>query len=219
MGFEVVCISRSLAAGGEVVGQAVAQRLGFRHVDEEVIAKAAAKANVDPRVVAAAETKRPLIKRLVEAIGMAQGMADPLGFATGLPLELSYYQAGIVPAAVVSEDYRTLIREAIQEIAAEGRAVIVAHAASMALAGSEGVLRVLLTASPDTRAQRLAAADNVSESKAASSVAESDRARRDYFHRFYGVKEELATHYDIVVNTDVLTPEQAVSLIVGAAQA
>jgi cytidylate kinase len=219
MGFQVVCISRSLAAGGEMVGQAVAQRLGFDYVDEEVIAKAAAKANVDPGVVAAAETKRPLIKRLIEAIGMAQGMADPLGFATGLPLELSYYQAGIVPAATASEDYRTLIREAIREIAGEGRAVIVAHAASMALAGSEGVLRVLVTASAETRAQRLVEAEKISESKAVSSVADSDRARRDYFHRFYGVKEELPTHYDIVVNTDVLTPEQAVSLIVGAAQA
>lgn len=219
MGFQVVCISRSLAAGGELVGQVVAQRLGYRYVDEEVISKAAAKANVDPQVVAAAEQKRPLIKRLIEAIGMAQGMADPLGFATGLPLELAYYQGGMVPAGPLSEDYRALIREAIREVAIEGQAVIVAHAASMALAGTEGVLRVLVTASPESRAQRLAEAEKLGEAKAASAVADSDRARRDYFHRFYGVKEELPTHYDIVVNTDVLTPDQAVNLIVGAAQA
>ena len=45
----------------------------------------------------------------------------------------------------------------------------------------------------------------------------SDRERADYFRRFYDIDEELPTHYDIVVNTDTLGPEQAVNLIVAAA--
>jgi len=38
-------------------------------------------------------------------------------------------------------------------------AVIVAHAASMALSGREGMLRVLITASPEVRIQRLTATE------------------------------------------------------------
>ena len=46
----------------------------------------------------------------------------------------------------------------------------------------------------------------------------SDRERTDYFRRFYELTEELPTHYDMVINTEALTPEQAVSAIVAAAE-
>jgi cytidylate kinase len=49
-------------------------------------------------------------------------------------------------------------------------------------------------------------------------VQETDRARADYLKRFYGVSREEPTHYDLVVNTDVLGHEEAVDLIVGVAQ-
>ena len=45
----VVCISRTLAAGGEEIGQAVAERLGYRVIDAEIIQRAAEKAEVDPQ--------------------------------------------------------------------------------------------------------------------------------------------------------------------------
>jgi cytidylate kinase len=44
-------------------------------------------------------------------------------------------------------------------------------------------------------------------------VKDSDAGRRDYLRRFYGIDEELPTHYDLVVNTDVLTVEQAADLV------
>ena len=48
---------------------------------------------------------------------------------------------------------------------------------------------------------------------------ESDREREHYLKRFYSVSEELPTHYDVTVNTDVLLPEVAVATIVAAAGA
>ena len=41
----------------------------------------------------------------------------------------------------------------------------------------------------------------------------SRSARADYIKRFYGVGEELPTHYDIVINTDRLAPTDAARLI------
>ncbi len=58
-----------------------------------------------------------------------------------------------------------------------------------------------------------------SEGDAAKAVRESDQARRDYLRRFYDVKEEQPTHYDLVVSTDTLTPQAATALIVAAARA
>ena len=113
---------------------------------------------------------------------------------------------------------RGLIRSALWESAERGNAVIVAHAAALALGTRPDVLRVLITASPETRAGRLAAAQNIGETEAARQIARGDANRADYLKRFYGVSTELPTHYDIVLNTDQVATEDAATLILSAAR-
>jgi hypothetical protein len=62
----------------------------------------------------------------------------------------------LTPEVVITrgETVRPVIVEAIHAVTGRGRAVIVSHAASIPLAGRPDVLRVLVTASADTRAQR-----------------------------------------------------------------
>jgi len=202
----VVCISRETGADGETVGRVVAERLGLQYVDEEVIARAAERGGVDEEQLADAEQRRSPIRRVVELLTEA-------GTAAGAP--------GAEPASIRAareEEQRALIRAVIDEIAAEGNAVIVAHAASMALAGADGILRVLVTASPEQRVKRLVETEEIANADAARQVMESDQARADYFRHFYGVGQELPTHYDLVVNTDVLGAEQAAEIVVHAAQ-
>jgi cytidylate kinase len=213
MSKSVVCISRTVAAGGETIGKMVAEKLGFRYVDEEVLTRASEKAHVDLALVAEEEHRKSILTRLLEAMAMGPAADSYLPIAG----EGVYYMVGApVVLHPLQDDLRALIREAIKEIAARGSAVIVAHAASMALAGRADVLRILVTASEKTRAGRLTG--DLSESDALASVRTSDRDRRDYLKRFYEIKEELPTHYDLVLNTDALKPEQAVDVIVSAAR-
>jgi cytidylate kinase len=217
MDIRVVCISRAIAAGGETVGQRVAGDLGFRYVDEQIIKLAAREAQVDPAVVAAAEQRQPLLQRLLDKLPQAFDLARAMTVATGVPIDA--VAGGPACYRAAPEDMRLLIRAAIHEVARAGQAVIVAHAASMALAGTQGLLRVLVTASIEARQKRLALAEQLSPAAAEAAIAASDRERRDYLRRFYAVKEELPTHYDLVVNTEVLTPEQAAAAVVAAARA
>ncbi len=212
MGSQVVCISRTLAARGEEIGHLVAERLGFRYVDEEIIERAARLAQVDPKIVAAAEERRPLLRGLIDKLAAARDLVGPATLGIGLPLP------GRGSGRGIPDDLRLLIRAAIRQIASDGCAVIVAHAASMTLATRTEIVRVLVTASADTRARRLAAAQGIAAEAAAAAVADSDRSRRDYFRRFHDIAHELPTHYDVVVNTDVLTPAHAVEIIVSAAR-
>jgi Cytidylate kinase-like family len=92
-----------------------------------------------------------------------------------------------VPAAAIagqrepgSDELRGLIQSVIAETAAKESAVIVAHAASMALGGREDVLRVLITASAKTRECRLTAALGGDEREAARFIKRSDAGRADY---------------------------------------
>jgi cytidylate kinase len=198
-----VCISRAFGAGGEEVGRLVAERLGFLYVDDEIVTQAAIRGGVDPAGVADEERRKTVVARVLEALALGSGEVWPPGGA-GVGEELR------------SEGIRALIRETIEQTASRGDVVIVAHAASHVVSGGPA-LRVLVTASPRTRAQRLRAEDGLDEARAARTVKESDAARRDYLKRFYGVDEELPTHYDLVVNTDVLSFERAAQVIEQAA--
>jgi cytidylate kinase len=204
---KAVCISHATGAGGEEVGRLVAERLGFLYVDEQIVAGAAAKGGIDPDLVADEERRKSLAVRLLEALGQSGGEAWALGGST--QLRTGEEMAG--------DEVRTLIREVIAQTAARGNAVIVAHAASRALTQGPEVLRVLVTASPATRASRLAAAEGMDEKQAARAVKDADAGRRSYLKRFYDADEELPVDYDLVVNTDVLSPERAAAIVWAAA--
>jgi uncharacterized protein len=202
VGRDVVCISHTSGAGGEEIGRVVAERLGFLYADEEVITRAAERSGIDPDAVADEERRKSFFANLMET--MAYG-----GSVTGAP--------PIATDEVPSESVRGFIREAIREIAEHGKAVIVAHAASYAVSADERQLRVLVTAPRDTRAKRVAQAEGLSDLEAVRVLKRSDAGRVDYLKRFYGVGEELPIHYDLVVNTESLSPEQAAELVVRAA--
>ena len=204
----MICISRAYGAAGEEVGRLTAERLGYRYLDGEILAHAAEAGGLDAGTVADAEQRRSLARRLADAMREGAAIA-PEAYALMPAQELAVGSRG--------EDVRRLIRDAIEQFAGEGRAVIGAHAASHALAGRDDVLRVLVTASPTTRATRVADDLAVDEPVARRQVADADRARADYLSRFYDVSEERPEQYDVVVNTDLLTPERSADIVVTAA--
>jgi len=203
----VVCISHAAGAGGEEVGRLVAERLGFLYVDEEIVARAAAKGGVEPAEVASEERRKSLAARVLNAI--AQGGGETWAMGGSIPLGAGDQAS--------SDDIRALIRETIEQTAARGNAVIVAHAASYAVPRGRAALRVLVTASPDTRAARVADEEGFDEAGAVRAVKDSDAGRSDYLKRFYDVGEESPTHYDLVLNTDTFSSAQAAELISQAA--
>jgi cytidylate kinase len=115
-----------------------------------------------------------------------------------------------------SDELRGLIRSVIEETATAGEVVLVSHAASLALGTREDVLRVLVTAPTSTRQRRLASTLDVDEKEAARMIKRSDAGRADYIKRFYGVGAELPSHYDLVINTDRITPNAVARLIIDA---
>jgi cytidylate kinase len=156
MGRTVVCISATTGAGAHEVVPLVAEKLGFRVVDEGVIARAMRDAE--------------------------------------------------------------LIRGAIAQAAEQGEVVIVSHTASILLAGREDLLRVLITGSAERRVARIATARGVSEQDAAQLLSDEDTVRADYLNRFHDERDELPTDYDLVLDTDRLSIEEAAEFIAQAAR-
>jgi cytidylate kinase len=204
MACNVVCVSHTTGSGGDEIGKRVAEQLGYLYVDEEIVARAAAQGGLEPGEVADEERRKSFASRVLETLAEGGGDAWTLAATAGL----EYAR----PA-----DVRALIRETVTQTAARGNVVIVAHAASHALEPAQQTLRVLVTASAETRAKRVAEAEKVDEAQAARAIKDSDAGRRDYLQRFYSIGSESPTDYDLVVNTDLISTEQAADIVLRAA--
>ena len=114
-----------------------------------MIAVAAEHAGLDPAVLAAAEHHKGVLGRLIDAL-----IASPApneGYIGG-GAQREYYGEDAPPqTAIPAESLRRFIQDAIVEIACRGQVVIVAHAASLALAGKADALRPWRPSPPSRR--------------------------------------------------------------------
>lgn len=81
----VVTISHATGAGGEPIGRTVADRLGFRYIDEEIITLAAEKEGVDAALVADTERRKGFLARLFS--GLTEGR-----WTSASPAPASWYR-------------------------------------------------------------------------------------------------------------------------------
>ena len=207
----VICIARIQGAGGDDIGRMVADGLGYRLVDEEIVQRAAESEGIAVEELAEVERRRSVIDRLLESLALA-GSSDA-------------YMVGVAPsvppltAMIDPRSLRALIQRSIHETADGGGVVIVSHAASYALAGRPDVLRVLVTASPATRLARIAEANGLDDKKATKAMESDDAGRADYLKKFYDVSQESPSHYDLVLNSDLLSADVISSIVTMAARA
>ena len=222
MGARVITISSSDGSGAEEVAVAVAAALAYPVISEEILARAAAEAGVSVAAVADVERRKTFMSKLVSRLVPTAAASDPT-FRNSLDAQVT---ASLIGVALPLSDgprrnedeLRGMIRSAIDEYMATGNVVIFAHGASHSLAGREGVLRVFVTGSPPVRSARLAAARLISAKEAESIVRNGDANRADYLKRFYGIEAESPSQYDLVVDTDELTVDEAAGMVLAAAE-
>ena len=68
----------------------------------------------------------------------------------------------------------------------------------------------------ETRTARFAESEGMEEKRAVKELSESDKGRAVYLERFYDVKNEQPTDYDLVLNTEKLGTDAAAALIAAA---
>jgi cytidylate kinase len=214
MGATTITLSVQLGSGGFNIARSVADKLGFRYYDWEVTSQAADEAGVSPDVVASAERVPSLAERIMERF-----------FNAG-------FYAGDIPEAVVptsttmdtalqtlnSANYREMIAAVVRNLADRGSSVIVGHAGQVVLHNRPGVLKVLVHGSLQHRVNRLAVDEGMTIEQATEAVKRNDADRQTFFKHYYKINWLDATHYDLTINTDTLSDEQATSILLGAAQ-
>lgn len=201
----IVTISRQIGAGGGEIACRVADALGFRVVDNELIDKVAEQAGMPPAEVAEREERAPgFIERLARAL------------ARSSPELLSPS-----PDKLPEPEEATLVRvteKVVAEIAAQGRVVMVGRAASAVLSASHDALHLKIVAPASVRIERMVERFRVDPREAERRLKESDSNRGRYHSHYYGRDWNDATHYHMVLNAGPLGLDGATAVIVGRAK-
>jgi cytidylate kinase len=205
MAANVVTFSVQLGSGGFEIAQDIAEKLDYRYLDSEVIAQAAALAGVSPETIAAAERWPTFVERMLERLALTTVVSEGV-----LPTPPTANPATMM---LTSADYRQLVEQVVQSLAAEGRCVIIGHAGQAILQNTPHVFKVLVHGSKDRRAARLATEQGIDVKDAMSQIKDADHQRIEFFKHVYNMEWLDSSTYDMTINTDDVDRETAVSLI------
>ena len=204
----IITISRQYGAGGSEVAARVARALDWRLVDNELVERVAARAGLAPEDVAQMEERVPtFIERLARTLVAAT------------PELVVPPEAGGTASSLSEDDLVRVTELVVEEVAAEGKVVLVGRAAPAVLARERDALHVKVVAPREWRIQAAAERLGVSPAEAATVTDETDKMRARYHRQHYHRDWNDPVNYHLVLNTAALGLDGAAEMVVGRARA
>jgi cytidylate kinase len=199
----IVTISRTYGASALAIARSVADRLGYRLVDEELPVVAASRLGTSAEVVqTVADRPRGFGERVLDQLGGGVPEAAQPPAADPFPAEL-----------------RQAIEAAVRDEAAGGNAVILGRMASAVLAGRPDLLRVFVYAPLAQRAAHVVESLGVGDAEARAEIGRIDEARRAYAREGYGVTWSDPRNYDLMLDSSRFGVEGSAGVVVAAVHA
>ncbi len=217
----VITVSRQLGSHGGEIAARVAEALGYRFVDREVIRQAAQKAGV-PEIALEEmeyEGRRSLIERILDNMKSMPPIpstpeASLREAVASVPLPFGgFLTPALPPFAATMEDYVHMVGVVIQDLAREGQVVIVGRGGQVILGRSPQAFRVLVVAPFQRRVETVRERERLEQKETLTRVRASDEARRNYLKRYHQAEWLDPTLYDLVINTEKIPVPDAVELI------
>jgi cytidylate kinase len=110
-----------------------------------------------------------------------------------------------------------MLDRVLEAMAYHGQVVILGRGSFAVLNGYADVLNVRVQAPLDLRIKRVMLEQNIREwDKAEALVKESDKVRAAFIQTWYGVHWDLASAFDLVIDTGKISPDLAVNWLVEA---
>mgnify|MGYP000885106400 CR=1 FL=1 len=191
----VISISRQLGSGGAYVGKRLAEVLGIKYIDRDILYKAAEE-----------------LKILEEE----QDVYNKEAFWMNLIGGIVYPSTYIGPNYMISIGDRLYDEQAriIRKISKECSCVIVGRCCSHILESQPNHISIFLHADKDLRIKRIESLYNLSEKQARKLVEKNDAERNSYYHTHTGNDWKDATQYHLCLDTGVLGFERAEKIII-----
>jgi cytidylate kinase len=213
----VITIRGQEASGAPEIGTMVAKELQIDYVDSRIIADVAARLNRHEMEVFKKETPPwTLFGRVARALSMSGGaLSENYGSGDG---ETFYMPMDMYPWEIPIDDklYLQTLKMVITQLAKSQAIVIRGRGSQFILKDFSGAFHVLVVAPIDLRVKRVMEKMKLDEEKAKIEIKRSDSYHHEFTRRYFHTETENPLDYDLVVNTERITIEEATSLVVNA---
>jgi cytidylate kinase len=191
---KIVTISREFGSGGRTIGKLVAERLGYKFYDGELI----------DEVVKSSGLSREIVERYDEYATHKNSFLYSIAVNAGGDAYNGLSFANRVQIAQVN---------VIKALAEEGNCVIIGRGADYILRDRDDCLNVFVRASLEYRAKRVIDNYGETEEKIENRLRDKD-ARRRVFYRSFAMREWGAIeNYNLMLDSGVIGLEKCADII------
>ncbi len=187
----VITVSREYGSGGRYVGRLIADKLGIKFYDKEIITKLAEVTGLSEEYIENNEQKRDASAILNNGFYMGLDNADEL---------------------FVKET------ELIKELAAKDSCVIIGRCADFILKDEKNVIKVFVYSGMEDKIKRATQIYGYEEDKAKKEIEKIDKLRANHYKHYTDKDWKDFSNYDICINSDLLGVEKSAEVICNMAK-
>lgn len=194
----VISIGRQYGSGGREIGFKLAEKLGIKCYDKEILAIAAKESGLCKEIFEAHDEK-PTSSFLYSLVMDTYSMGYGAQSFVDVPINQKVFLAQF---------------DTIQNIAKQESCVIVGRCADYALENMDFLTSVFIHSDMKHRIERIMKRNDLSENKAKDLIQKTDKKRASYYSYYSNKKWGEAKGYHLSLNSSELGIEGSVELII-----
>ena len=192
----IITIGRQFGSGGKAIGQIVADKLGIKLYDKELLALASKESGISEDVIA--NSDELLTNDYFYMVAMDPIMSS-FDAASRMPIGQQAFLAQF---------------DAIQKLAESESCVIVGRCADYALRDFPNVTSVFINGETEDKVALISQLHNISNDKALDLITKTDKKRAEYYNYYSDMEWGVASTYDMCVNSSRISYEGAANAII-----
>ncbi len=193
----VITLGRQLGSNGRVIGQKLADKLGYKFYDKDLIARVAKESGLSENLFREMDEKptSSLLYSLVMGVQSSKGL---------------YYHYNDM---LNGDNLFRVQADLIKKIAGEGSCIIVGRCADYILRDNPGLIKLFLYADGESRVKTIMQRNQVDEKEARSAVSKADKRRANYYNFYTNSEWGCVNNYHLCLDTTALTEEKCVGYL------
>lgn len=193
-----------MGSGGFEIGQKVAERLGLKFYDKELLVEAARESGISTECFNRVDEQVSSVYSGVGIFGMRFPFITDPAFSD--------------PSTLSADNLFLTQSRVMCDIASRENALFVGRCADYVLRDHHDLLSVFLSADTTDRTARIAARRNCTADQARQIIRKSDKQRSAYYDYFSNKVWGAASSYDLCVNTSTVKVDVVIDMICAAAK-
>lgn len=198
----VITISRQFGSSGHEIGIRLAEKLGVRYYDKELIALAAKESGLSEEIFAQADEKAG--NSLLYSMVMGN-----------YPFGTRFTGVNEMP---INDQLFILQTDIIRKAAAEGPCVIIGRCGDYILRDFDNLFKIFIHAPKEKRMEWVIKNDLAERKHAADYITKKDKQRANYYNFYSNRRWDDINNYDLTLNLGKFTVDQAVDIILESLQ-